>query len=116
MYSQDEAGNLVETPFAFNTWTEEEAAAQMSGVSTIYRIEDESGTIIESGYQEATDYNEEAWLTVALPSEIKKVKINAINQKLDALTRDMLMNQQNNLKTLAQMNEIRGLIIDFLSS
>ena len=47
--------------------------------------------------------------------EIKKVKINTINQKLDALTRDMLMNQQDNFKTLAQMNEIKGLIIDFLS-
>ena len=49
-------------------------------------------------------------------TEIKRVTINVINQKLDALTRDMLMNQQDNLKTLAQMNEIKGLIVDFLSS
>lgn len=62
--------------------------------------------------------SQNSFSTFSLPPvmEIKKVKINAINQKLDALTRDMLMNQQNNLKTLAQMNEIRGLIIDFLSS
>jgi hypothetical protein len=47
----------------------------MDGISTIYHIEDAAGNVIESGYQEATDYNEEAWLTVALPSEIKKVKV-----------------------------------------
>jgi len=75
MYSQDEQGNLVETPFASIAWTEAEAAAQMNGISTIYTITDESGDIVESGYQEATDYNEEAWLTVALPSEIKNVKV-----------------------------------------
>ena len=75
MYSQDTTGNLVETPFAANNWTEEEAAVKMDGVSTLYHIEDKNGNIIESGYQEATDYNEEAWLTVALPSQIKGVKV-----------------------------------------
>lgn len=56
--------------------------------------------------------------TYSLPPKMedKKVKIQVINEKLDALTRDMLMNQQNNLKTLNQMEEIKGLIIDFLSS
>ena len=75
MYSHDEQGNLTETPFASSSWTEEEAAAQMDGVSTAYHITDENGVVIESGYQEATTYNEVAPLTVALPSEIKKVKV-----------------------------------------
>lgn len=62
--------------------------------------------------------SQNAFSPFSLPptTEIKRVTINVINQKLDALTRDMLMNQQDNLKTLAQMNEIKGLIVDFLSS
>ena len=75
MYSQDEQGNLVETPFNSTIWTQSEAAVQMNGISTIYHIKDETGNIIESGYQEATDYNEEAWLTIALPSEIDNIKV-----------------------------------------
>lgn len=56
--------------------------------------------------------------TYSLPPtlEQKKVQIKTINEKLDALTRSMLFNQQNNLKTLAQIDEIKGLIVDFLSS
>lgn len=44
-----------------------------------------------------------------------KVQINVINEKLDDLTRDMLSNQTSNLKILAQINEIKGLVIDLLS-
>jgi len=56
--------------------------------------------------------------TYSLPPtlETKKVQIKTINEKLDALTRSMLFNQQNNLKTLAQIDEIKGLIVDFLSA
>ena len=48
--------------------------------------------------------SQNAFSPFSLPptTEIKRVTINVINQKLDALTRDMLMNQQDNLKTLAQ--------------
>ena len=44
-----------------------------------------------------------------------KVQINVINEKLDDLTRYMLSNQTSNLKILAQINEIKGLVIDLLS-
>ncbi len=45
-----------------------------------------------------------------------KYQIQVINEKLDALTRATLETQMNNLKILAQVNEIKGLIIDLMSS
>ena len=44
------------------------------------------------------------------------VSIQVINEKLDALTRETLSNQMNNLKILAQVNEIKGLIVDLMSA
>ena len=46
----------------------------------------------------------------------QKVSVEIINQKLDALARETLSNQSDNLKILAQVNEIKGLIVDLLSS
>ena len=45
-----------------------------------------------------------------------KVQIEVINEKLEALTRETLNQQLNNLKILAQVDEIKGLIIDLMSS
>lgn len=45
-----------------------------------------------------------------------KYQIQVINEKLDALTRETLSNQMNNLKILSQVNEIKGLIVDLMSS
>ena len=45
-----------------------------------------------------------------------KYQIEVINKKLDALARETLSNQMNNLKILAQVNEIKGLIVDLMSS
>lgn len=45
-----------------------------------------------------------------------RLKIKVLNEKLDALTRETLSNQMNNLKILAQVNEIKGLIVDLMSS
>ena len=45
-----------------------------------------------------------------------RFSIEVINQKLDALARETLSAQSNNLKILAQVNEIKGLIVDLLSS
>ena len=45
-----------------------------------------------------------------------KYQIQVINEKLDALARETLSNQMNNLKILAQVNEIKGLIVDLMSS
>ena len=42
--------------------------------------------------------------------------VTTINQKLDAMTRAMLMDHKNNLQLLAQVNEIKGLIIDLMQS
>lgn len=45
-----------------------------------------------------------------------KVKIEILNEKLDALTRETLSTQFNNMKILAQIDEIKGLIVDLMSS
>ena len=45
-----------------------------------------------------------------------KVQINIINEKLDNLTKSMLETQVNNLKILQQVDEIKGLIVDLMSS
>ena len=51
------------------------------------------------------------------PSKPKpRVSIQIINEKLDALARETLSNQADNLKILAQVNEIKGLIVDLMSS
>ena len=84
MYSQDESGNLVETAFDYTTWTEEEASVRMDGISTFYQIVDDADEVIESGYQEATDYQEEAWLTIALPSSVTNFKV----EQFDGLRND----------------------------
>ena len=44
------------------------------------------------------------------------VSMEVINQKLDALARETLSSQSDNLKLLAQVNEIKGLIVDLMSS
>ena len=42
--------------------------------------------------------------------------VTTINEKLDAMTRAMLLDHKNNLQLLAQVNEIKGLIIDLMQS
>lgn len=45
-----------------------------------------------------------------------RVQIQVINQKLDDMTRAILLNQMDNLKILKQVGEIKGLIIDLMQS
>lgn len=45
-----------------------------------------------------------------------RYQVQIINEKLDALTRATLEGQMDNLKILAQVNEIKGLIVDLMSS
>ena len=45
-----------------------------------------------------------------------KYQIEIINKKLDELTRETLAMQMDNMKILAKANEIKGLIIDLMSS
>ena len=39
-----------------------------------------------------------------------------INESLDHLARGMLIGQKNNLKLLAQVNQIKGLIVDLMQA
>ena len=48
--------------------------------------------------------------------KIPKYQVEIINKKLDELTRETLAMQMDNLKILAKANEIKGLIIDLMSS
>lgn len=45
-----------------------------------------------------------------------RYQINTINEKLDALARMTLETQMDNLKILAKVDEIKGLIVDLISS
>ena len=54
--------------------------------------------------------------TVPKTTRPDKISIEIINQKLDALARETLSNQSSNLNLLAQVNEIKGLIVDLMSS
>lgn len=45
-----------------------------------------------------------------------RVTVQMINTNLDNLTRAMIYNQKDNLKLLAQINEIKGLIVDLMQS
>lgn len=45
-----------------------------------------------------------------------KVQVKVINEKLDLLAQSMLDTQRNNLKILEQVDEIKGLIVDLMSS
>lgn len=54
--------------------------------------------------------------TVPKATRPEKTSIEIINEKLDALARETLSNQSSNLKLLAQVNEIKGLIVDLMSS
>ncbi len=45
-----------------------------------------------------------------------KVQIEIINKKLDEFVQDTLERQKNNLKILQTANEIKGLIVDLMSS
>lgn len=48
------------------------------------------------------------------PTKKTKTTFTVINEKLDELTRDMLSLQADNIKILAQVEDIKGLIIDLI--
>ncbi len=54
--------------------------------------------------------------TVPKATRPEKTSIEIINEKLDALARETLSAQSGNLNLLAQVNEIKGLIVDLMSS
>lgn len=75
IYSQDGSGNLVKTEFDHNVWTEEEASVQMDNVNTFYQIVDANNNVIQSGYNEATDYAP-ATMKVALVDSINEIEVH----------------------------------------
>lgn len=54
----------------------------------------------------------------AIPPHVidPKYQVTVINKKLDELTQATLKTQKDNLKILSQINEIKGLIVDLISS
>ena len=54
--------------------------------------------------------------TVPTQKKNPRYSIEIINKKLDALARETLSNQASNLKILAQVDKIKGLIVDLMSS
>ena len=54
----------------------------------------------------------------AIPPHVidPKYQVTVINKKLDELTQATLETQKDNLKILSQINEIKGLIVDLISS
>lgn len=54
--------------------------------------------------------------TVPTQKKNPRYSIEIINQKLDELAKETLSAQSDNLKILAQINEIKGLIVDLMSS
>lgn len=45
-----------------------------------------------------------------------RITVSTINEKLDKMTRAMLLEHKNNLELLAQVNEIKGLIVDLMQA
>lgn len=45
-----------------------------------------------------------------------RINVELINKELDSLTRSMLYNQKDNLKLLAQIDQIKGLIVDLMQA
>jgi hypothetical protein len=86
MYSVTETGELISVPFKCITMTEAEAA-QPCTESEFYQIKDDSGTIIESGYQEIQANSSDIYYVIALPKELNydsmiTIKTYDIRQKL----------------------------------
>jgi len=49
------------------------------------------------------------------PMKKTKTSFTIINEKLDALTREMMSMQRDNIRILAQVEDIKGLIVDILN-
>lgn len=80
-YVLDETGALVESQFAQKTMNAEEAALE-SEESYFYQITDENGTVIESGFQQNTPYQEEDFLTVAIPDYVTAFHVEQYNDDI----------------------------------
>lgn len=100
IYSQDASGALVASEFEHVVWTAEQAANPLQDLSAFYQIVDDNGKVIESGYQEKTTYNEEAYLTVALPEDVEDVTIKVWDPDINdwgPVTWKLVKKEQSNI-------------------
>lgn len=67
MYSIDYDGNVSAKDFAIVTFNSREEADQAPVESCFYQVKDETGEIIESGYQDMQIVNDEMYYIIALP-------------------------------------------------
>ena len=68
-YSMNEQGLMEAVPFTAQEMTVEEAKADTAGESFFYQIID-GDNVVESGYQIATTYQENDWLTISVPENV----------------------------------------------
>jgi hypothetical protein len=80
MYSITEDGNLAEIPFKLIKLTESEDK-QIPTESGFYQIVDDSGIVIESGYQEIQAVGDVPYI-IALPKELDYMDDNVITYKV----------------------------------
>lgn len=69
MYQVNENGEVIEIPYVYEDFTEAEAAAAPTK-DCFYQIKDESGNVIESGYQHVSEENDSMYYLVLLPKEL----------------------------------------------
>lgn len=69
MYQVNESGELVEIPFTEPLDLTADANVDAT-VSGFYQIKDETGTVIESGYQHDSAINDSMYYVIALPKEL----------------------------------------------
>jgi hypothetical protein len=81
MYSIDYDGNVSAKDFDIVTFNSREEADQAPVESCFYQVKDETGEIIESGYQDMQIVNDEMYYIIALP---KIVDYNSNMVKMQA--------------------------------
>ena len=81
MYSIDYDGNVASKEFEIVTFNSREEANQVPTESCFYQVKDETGEIIESGYQDMQIANDGMYYIIALP---KIVDYNSNMVKMQA--------------------------------
>lgn len=69
MYAVTDAGNIISVPFKHITMTQAEAELPCTEAG-FYQIKDDSGNVVESGYQEIQANSSDIYYVIALPKEI----------------------------------------------
>lgn len=77
----DGSGNLIECDYDtfYVNMTEEEAAQETTGNCFYQIVDSETGDLVESGYQVSTVYDEEKYMTVAIPDTVTRFHVEKWN-------------------------------------